>query len=801
MPKYKELLEERFKSFAITNDVTSGMSYILETVGKPQSPSSKLVKETYKTLQLAIRELGADATMHDIAMRTFGDSYKMLEGEEMSVKDRIVAAQNISDLMLGTYSPIAFTDGRLDQYAEAYVSHDRSLLGEYIPHGDIPRIDTKDLDVKSKIAEKNQKQADANNRTLEAKRKAEADREQEKQRQLEEQRKLEEERLRKLEEERLRKEEEERLRKLEEERLRKEEEERLRKLEEERLRKEEEERLRKLEEERRRKEEEERLRKLEEERLRREEEERLRKIEEEKQRQLEEQRRIEEEKQRKIEEQRLKEQYKQDEAKRIVQHDTKNRLKSEIESKLNERRAAEEKEILESQKSQNSIWKRFMTKETGTLKSGEEAQNLRYDDATREETKKAILGMLRETQAKAPESMIEAFIEVAVNVNYYHLCDKLSSSAWYKFDEAKTPEAKEMVVREYAIEAFEIAYYHLNLFTYHAETRDDIAKSDRWILAQNIADLMLNKYSPIASSSKYAKYGDGYFSKHPDPTVLASFFANQKELKDVVSTVSKETNTAAPNVDYELVGLVAEKNALDRELFEAGYKNKHHWATVGSDVEKAIESQIVDILKVNADISEHRLPDKAHSLLISSFSDAGNHCEEMDDIADDAERDNLMRNFARDLFESTYMHIRNDHVYYDENIVHRVIAAQKITNLILCTCTPVKFDAFKYGKYADSYVLNNEESLREALSNYGAECTESDEAFAEFMKELNKARGLTSEIDETTNEEPEETEEIEETEREAIPGLKDDVEGKVNAEKSARVIDEKSKNAPSLNNN
>jgi len=99
--------------------------------------------------------------------------------------------------------------------------------------------------------------------------------------------------------------------------------------------------------------------------------------------------------------------------------------------------------------------------------------------------------------------------------------------------------------------------------------------------------------------------------------------------------------------------------------------------------------------------------------------------------------------------------------------------------------------------------------MREALENLGEECTESDEAFAEFMKELNKARGLTSEIEEPTNEELEDAieeneeaiEKTEETEREAIPGLKDDVEGKGSTERSDRVIDEKIKKAPSLNNN
>ena len=376
--------------------------------------------------------------------------------------------------------------------------------------------------------------------------------------------------------------------------------------------------------------------------------------------------------------------------------------------------------------------------ETGTIHSWKEAYNLLHDNATIEETKKAIMEMVREVQAKTPEPMVPEFVSVAVNVAYESIGNKLiSSNTWNRFNEARTPEAKEMLAREYAVEAFRSAYDSLGLINYH-ETEDDIAKSDRWILAQNIADLMLNKFSPIASSSKYAKYGDGYFSKHPDPTVLGRRFTKQSELKDVVATVSKETNRAVPNVDYELVDLVASKQALDRTIYESGYQNKHRIATNGFSKREAIKSQIVDILKVNADISEHRLPEKADSIFEANQTNALEHCKAMDGELADAKRDDMMRDFARDLFESTYMLVRNNHVYYDDNMVHRVIAAQKIADLILSTLTPAKFDAVKYGKYADSYAVNNEEALREALENLGEECTESDEAFAEFMQNLNE---------------------------------------------------------------
>ena len=693
----------------------------------------------------------SSSSIMEMMIRGAGNNIRLaLNGSFSNAAEQMIVHQKLLDVLLKNYSPAAFTNGIDEKYLNNYFLDDSKNLESYYRTYINKNASEADAEGFAKGVSElrvNREEANRIKAEEEAKRKAE-------------------------EEEARRKEEEERLRKEEEERLRKEEEERLRKEEEERLRKEEEEARRKAEEDAKRK--------------------------------------AEEEKQRKIEEQRLKEQYKQDEEKRLAQHETKNRLESEIETRLNERRAAEEKEVLESQKSQNSFWKRFMTEETtkeetGTIHSWKEAYDLLYDDATREETKKAILEMVREVQEKTPEAMVEEFVSVAAYVAYEAIGNKLTSSnTWDRFNEARTPEAKEMAAREYAVEAFRIAYDSLGLINYH-ETEDDIAKSDRWILAQNIADLMLNKYSPIASSSKYAKYGDGYFSKHPDPTVLGRRFTKQSELKNVVETVSKETNMAVPNVDYELVDLVAAKKALDEKIYESGYQNKLRIVTNGISEREAIKSQIVDILKVNADISEHRLPEKADGIFEDDLKNAREHCKAMDGELADAERDDMMRDFAKECFENTYMYVRNAHVYDDENMVHRVIAAQKITDLILSSFTPAKFDAVKYGKYADSYAFNNEEALREALENLGEECTNSDEAFAEFMNELNKARGLTSEIEETTNEESEEaieeTEEIEETEREAIPGLKDDIEGKVNTDKSARVIDEKIKNAPSLSNN
>ena len=85
-------------------------------------------------------------------------------------------------------------------------------------------------------------------------------------------------------------------------------------------------------------------------------------------------------------------------------------------------------------------------------------------------------------------------------------------------------------------------------------------------------------------------------------------------------------------------------------------------------------------------------------------------------------------------------------------------------------------------------------------------------AESENKEEESKVEQLTEGIDEIANnlvanalsnamselEEEEAQRKAEELERESIPGLKDDVEGKSSIEKSGPMIDEKNKTAPSL---
>jgi hypothetical protein len=89
---------------------------------------------------------------------------------------------------------------------------------------------------------------------------------------------------------------------------------------------------------------------------------------------------------------------------------------------------------------------------------------------------------------------------------------------WLTFSDAKNEKDESKMQRsmkEYSINIFESVY---------ASTQDmageNLSTADKIIAVQKITNLWLNTYSPVASDSSYAEYGDNYFVKHADPKTL-----------------------------------------------------------------------------------------------------------------------------------------------------------------------------------------------------------------------------------------------------------------------------------------
>lgn len=90
---------------------------------------------------------------------------------------------------------------------------------------------------------------------------------------------------------------------------------------------------------------------------------------------------------------------------------------------------------------------------------------------------------------------------------------------WEKFDKANDPAEKEKVLAEGATTLFENVKTRLTFFR--------LQEKDKFVVAQKIADMCLNCYSPVASDEKYVQYGKNYYVS----TKGAADIASSRDLK------------------------------------------------------------------------------------------------------------------------------------------------------------------------------------------------------------------------------------------------------------------------------
>ena len=88
------------------------------------------------------------------ALTFFYNSYESLYDSDLKTRNRIIVAQKIADVMLKNYSPVAFANGELDQYASNYVVNDRERLKGQLEDLRVENIDTLVNEVEAVLAGK-----------------------------------------------------------------------------------------------------------------------------------------------------------------------------------------------------------------------------------------------------------------------------------------------------------------------------------------------------------------------------------------------------------------------------------------------------------------------------------------------------------------------------------------------------------------------------------------------------------------------------------------------------------------------
>ena len=134
IPNFNRWLNDQIANDGVDRQVTSELKNIIREAGvTDQEIATHLFEMIHdylpKTIPLNSHVISGEyPSMPDIAETFFADSYSAIASAELNTRDRVITAQKIADLMLKNYSPVAFKELQLDQYADNYVVNNRDLL-------------------------------------------------------------------------------------------------------------------------------------------------------------------------------------------------------------------------------------------------------------------------------------------------------------------------------------------------------------------------------------------------------------------------------------------------------------------------------------------------------------------------------------------------------------------------------------------------------------------------------------------------------------------------------------------------
>ena len=155
-----------------------------------------------------------------------------------------------------------------------------------------------------------------------------------------------------------------------------------------------------------------------------------------------------------------------------------------------------------------------------------------------------------------------------------------------RFDDAETPEAKEELMKNTALNV--VGIISNNLHSYN------LSAKDRFVAAQKMADLMFNQCSPIAfEKDKYAKYGDRYVAKDDKLLNISIDAQHSSSDRTIIEDIRKELG-----VDKSFDGLTEEeKEHQERERRQAE-ENR-----IREEKEKSMRQRLENIDKETPDLT------------------------------------------------------------------------------------------------------------------------------------------------------------------------------------------------------
>lgn len=317
-------------------------------------------------------------------------------------------------------------------------------------------------------------------------------------------------------------------------------------------------------------------------------------------------------------------------------------------------------------------------------------EKLLLDDSTTEAMQKDIHQLLH--ASKMPAGILKHQLPAIYGVAIEQI-----KGIWSSF-RGETAVAKEYQVKLGAIDLVGNIYNALNIH--------EMDTKDRLVAAQRIADLMLNKYSPIAFNGDYKEYGNRYFVNNATPAQIQDLTNYEEDIENLIEDVKNEMERVPLFASVD-VNKVENKNQETKSSTKSVEKSSN--AISAEEVDARFEDRALsDELKpqINNMLSKSSISPNVRKYQISGIQ--SQIITSIKNIWDninakpDADKNAIMAQGAKDTFKTTYEVIN----MCDIESKDRLVAAQKITDLMMKNYSPAAFNS-EYAKYTDNYYMKN----------------------------------------------------------------------------------------------
>ena len=401
--------------------------------------------------------------------------------------------------------------------------------------------------------------------------------------------------------------------------------------------------------------------------------------------------------------------------------DYKDQVVAEHKQKKKERKLAIEKDQTLKAKTQPKNSKQKVESYDASL---DKFEKLLIDESTAEAMQKEIHQLLHASK------MPPEFIKHQLSAIYGAAIDQIIG-IWSSI-RGETAVATEYQVKLGAIDLVGNIYNALNM--HNMDTKD------RLVAAQKIADLMLNKYSPIAFNGDYKEYGNRYFVNNATPTQIKDLTNYEENIENLIEDVKNEMEREPLFASVDVNKVENEKQETKSSTKSVGKANNaansvEAYARFENEIlAENLQPLINDMLDkspVGKGVRRYQVPAIRSQIALSIQNIWDNIVSKPD-----ANENELVAQGAKDVYETAY----NVLEMCSMETKDRLVAAQKITDLMMMNYSPAAFNS-EYAKYADNYYMKNatdQEILKLADLNIISDGGIIDDAKGELGIEMEK---------------------------------------------------------------